>query len=256
MSAKGRFNRSLLGYRRSEVDRAIAELDAELDKARLELTGAERRMTELDKIAVQLAERVVDREGELREVRLELERARELGEEGLRALGALAGDLEALRRQARGQATRMRLRALRHAAELTRSSSELARRPGEVTERLIASIEQAIERIGADDQEEPAELAGSNGYAARTPAEVFEGLVEVDVGPLSDFSKLVGFGDAASGIGATSEVSVKRFSRGRATLSMRFKHPVELLRELEERTPFDFAVRDTRSDRIVLDVEG
>src|SRR5215218_3576664 len=172
MSAKGRFNRSLLGYRRSEVDRAIAELDAELDKARLELTGAERRMTELDKIAVQLAERVVDREGELREVRLELERARELGEEGLRALGALAGDLEALRRQARGQATRMRLRALRHAAELTRSSSELARRPGEVTERLIASIEQAIERIGADDQEEPAELAGSNGYAARTPAEV------------------------------------------------------------------------------------
>jgi hypothetical protein len=75
------------------------------------------------------------------------------------------------------------------------------------------------------------------------------------VGPLADFSQLVGFEDAATGIGATSEVSVKRFSQGRATLSMRFKHPVELLRELEERAPFDFVVRDTRCDRIVLDLD-
>jgi hypothetical protein len=67
---------------------------------------------------------------------------------------------------------------------------------------------------------------------------------------------LVGFEDAAGGIGATSEVSVTRFTQGRATLTMRFKQPVELLRELEERTPFEFKVRDTRSDRVVLDVDG
>ena len=88
----------------------------------------------------------------------------------------------------------------------------------------------------------------------REPGELFEGLVEVEVGPLSDFSQLVGFEDAAGGIGATSEISVTRFTRGRATLAMRFKHPVELLRELEERAPFEFKVRDTRSDRVVLDV--
>ena len=46
---------------------------------------------------------------------------------------------------------------------------------------------------------------------------------------MSDFSQLVGFEDAAAGIGATSEVSVRRFTQGRATLAMRFKHPVELL---------------------------
>ena len=57
------------------------------------------------------------------------------------------------------------------------------------------------------------------------------------MGPLSDFSQLVGFEDAAAGIGATSEMSVKRFTQGRATLAMRFKHPVELLSELEERAP-------------------
>jgi hypothetical protein len=30
---------------------------------------------------------------------------------------------------------------------------------------------------------------------------------------------------------------------------------VELLRELEERAPFDFVVRDTRRDGVVLDVD-
>jgi ABC-type transporter Mla subunit MlaD len=236
--------------------RGIEERDLELAARRADLERSARRIDELEQVAARLAERVVDRERELRELRADLERVRERGDAGLRALAGLAEDLEGVRRQARGQATRMRLRALRQAAELTRSSAELARRPGETTERLLASIEGAIERIGVEDEEEDlADAAESNGHVRRTPGEVFEGLVEVEVGPLSDFSQLVGFEDAACGIGATSEVSVKRFSQGRATLSMRFKHPVELLRELEERAPFDFVVRDTRSDRIVLDVD-
>jgi len=240
-----------------EVDEAIAERDGAVGAAVGELAVAERRRAELEQVAERLAERVVDRERELRDLRAELDEARERDEAGLRTLAALADDLAAVRRQARGQATRMRMRALRQAAELTRSSADLARRPEETTERLISSIEGAIERIGGDDEaeEELAQAAGSNGHAHRKPGEVFDGLVEVDVGPLNDFSQLVGFEDAACGIGATSEVSVKRFSQGRATLSMRFKHPVELLRELEERAPFDFVVRDTRSDRIVLDVD-
>ena len=36
---------------------------------------------------------------------------------------------------------------------------------------------------------------------------------------------------------------------------MRLAEPVALLRELEERTPFEFRVRDNRSDRVVLDVD-
>ena len=80
--------------------------------------------------------------------------------------------------------------------------------------------------------------------------------VEVEVGPLADFSQLVGFEDAAGQIGATAEISVKRFARGRATLEMRLDQPVELLRELEERSPFEFRVRDRRFDRLVLDVDA
>jgi len=36
---------------------------------------------------------------------------------------------------------------------------------------------------------------------------------------------------------------------------MHLSEPIELLRELEERAPFEFTVRDTRGDRVVLDVD-
>jgi hypothetical protein len=280
MGTEGRFRRSLFGYRPREVDKAIAdreealeaakgklagaerrvdERETDLDARRAELKRGERRIRELDQVSARLAERVVEREVELRGVRAELARARERSDDSLRALTALAEELETVRRQARGQATRIRLGALREAAEVTERIGELGRHPGELREGLIGSLQEAIQRVGADSEEEEApDLAGmiaaANGHVERQPGELFEGLVEVDVGPLSDFSQLVGFEDAASGIGAMSEISVKRFKEGRATLAMRFKQPVELLRELEERTPFLFKVRDRASDRLVLDV--
>jgi hypothetical protein len=203
---------------------------------------------------------VVERERELRELRAELARARERGDESLRTLTALADDLEGVRRQARGQATRIRLQALREAAELTERIGELGGQESEVHEGLIVSLQEAIERVGADaEEEESPDLSGliaANGYTQRKPGELFEGLVEVEVGPLSDFSQLVGFEDAAGGIGSMSEISVTRFTQGRATLAMRFKQPVELLHELEQRAPFGFKVRDKQSDRVVLDVDA
>jgi hypothetical protein len=80
-------------------------------------------------------------------------------------------------------------------------------------------------------------------------------LVKVEIGPLADFSQLVGFEDAAGQIGATSDISVERFSEGRATLSMRLNEPVELLRELEERSPLEFKVRRSADDNLILDID-
>jgi hypothetical protein len=233
----------------------VAELERELGSRQAALARTRERVAELERIATRLAERVVERGQELQAVRAEIVALRAHGDEGVRTLAAITEELETVRRQARGQATRMRLRALRDAAELGRRMARLADGPDGAGERLTRSLQEAIERIGAADEEsdEPLEAA-SNGDWGPEPGELFEGLVEVEVGPLSDFSQLVGFEDAAAGIGATSEVSVKRFARGRATLAMRFKQPVELLSELEERAPFEFRVRDTRSDRVVLDV--
>jgi hypothetical protein len=35
---------------------------------------------------------------------------------------------------------------------------------------------------------------------------------------------------------------------------MNLENPIDLLRELEEKAPFDFVVRDTRRNGVVLDV--
>jgi hypothetical protein len=244
-----------------EAGRRVRERDAEIALRRQALERKGRRIEELERVAEQLAERVVERERELRRLREELEVARARSEKGMSTLSALATDLEEIRRQARGQATRIRMRALREAAELTERAGELTRSPGKAGERLIDAMEEAIERIGSEAAEDDpvghrGSIAASNGHEEREAGELFEGVVEVEVGPLSDFSQLVGFEDAANGIGATSEISVKRFKQGRATLALRLKHPVELLRELEERAPFEFKVRDTRADRVVLDVGG
>ena len=85
-------------------------------------------------------------------------------------------------------------------------------------------------------------------------ADLFQGMIEVEIGPLHDFSQLVGFEDAAKSIDATTDISVTRFSEGRATLELELAEPVALLRELEERCDLEFVIRDMRADRLILDV--
>jgi hypothetical protein len=250
----------LFGYRPADVDAALAVRDdalsecaAALERGAAELEARAARIAELEDACDRISELAVARAGELDQVRAELERLR--GEEARRldALAALATELEAVRRQARGQATRIRLRALRDAAELSERIAELSRRPAEARERLIEGLHAAIARIGVD--EGVGEERGGE-RSLRAADHLFEGLIEIEVGPLADFSQLVGFEDAAGAIAATSQISVKRFASGRATLEIRLAEPVELLAELERRAPFEFRVRERRFDRLVLDLEA
>ncbi len=271
------FPRRLFGYQPAAVHAALEARDAaarerlvaaeaqaeaarvEAEARRAEAREAAVRIAELEHVSARLATMVVDRDKELRRLRSELQATLLRGDEGLRALAALAGDLARVRRQAGRQATRIRMRALREAAEVAARAAELEGAGAAERRPALDRLEEAIERVGSEDdwaeEDELATPAQADGDAGREAGELFDGTVEVEVGPLSDFSQLVGFEDAASEIGATSEISVKRFTQGRATLAMRFKHPVELLRELEERAPFEFVVRDMRSDRIVLDLD-
>jgi hypothetical protein len=225
---------------------------AALDECATAQEVAQLRITHLDAVCDQLSTRVIDRERELARARLELQGLRDEREEGLRTVAALVEELEGVRRQARGQATRIRMRALRDAVEVSGRITELTRRPAESRERLLATLNEAIERIGADDGEEEPEPAPP----LRPVEDVFSGLIEIEVGPIDDFSQLVGFEDAAGAITATSQISVKRFAQGRATLEMRLAEPVELLRELEARAPFGFEVREQGAKRLVLDVRA
>ncbi len=244
------FKRSLFGYRKKDVETALAARDAAVAEGAKslawhagELERRRERIAELELVCDLLSDRVVRRDRELESMRAELTWAkREV--DRIEAMGA----------QARGQATRIRLQALREASELSARLSAVSQSPAVDRGRLLDAIRAAIDRMGLKETATVAE-ARSNGRVRDAADEIFEGLVEVEVGPLEDFSQLVGFEDAAGAIDATSEISVRRFKSGRATLEMRLAEPVELLRELEERAPFEFQVRDRRFDRLVLDVD-
>jgi hypothetical protein len=256
------------------VRAALADADRKLAAGGEALRTRDARINELERVSARLGLRVIERQRELREVheelrevREELEETRARAAEDTRAVVALGRQLEEIRSQARGQATRMRLRALRDAAELSDRITELAKRPGDAGARLIEALEETVRRLGdgADEVELGAAdgtmgtaEAGVNGRPAGSPdpADLFEGLIHVEVGPLSDFSQLVLFEDAARSIAATSEISIKRFSEGRATMAVQLREPVALLRELEERCDLEFKVRDMRRDRVILDVDG
>jgi hypothetical protein len=213
----------LRGYDPEEVDAAIDARDA--------------RLARLEREAQRLAERVVERERKL--------------QEALRkpVAAAVSKGIEEIYGQARRQATRIRMKALEDAVLTSERVKELTGLRDELGARVAELAEVARARLGIEAEGARAELEAGSGNG------MYAGLIEVEVGPLTDFAQLTLFEDAAAGIRGASGIHVKRFSRGRATVSMNLADPVELLRELEERAPFDFVVRDMRSDGLVLDVE-
>lgn len=253
----GGFKRALLGYRRTDVDAAIsrngariAELERELPK----IGKLEEQLSLRDGELGELSVMVIERERDNRELREELRAAQERHDRSLASLESLTERLEDVQSQARGQATRIRMKALREAVEVSRKVQELADRmaPG----------------AGENGELAPENGNGSNGAPAKLGVHVpaglggapwpnlFEGAVRVEIGPLADFSQLVGFEDAAGQIRAVSAISVERFSEGRATIAMRLDEPVDLLQEFEERCPLSFEVRHTAANHVVLDVDA
>jgi hypothetical protein len=236
----GSFKRVLWGYSRRQVDDALAEHDARVWALQRDADEAIDRWREASEAAAEserelagLSGMVLEREREIRNLSERLREANERHDRSIASLETVSARLEEIQSQARGQATRIRMKALREAVEVGRRVQELT------------EVQPEAEEAGA--------AANGNGRAA-TPDGLFEGEVKLEIGPLGDFSQLVGFEDAVGQLGA-SEISVERFSEGRATLSMRLDQPVDLLRELEELSSLDFRVRHTAPDNLILDVD-
>lgn len=218
------FKRALFGYRRSDVEDALSARDARI--LGLELTNETQRasLSELESETTGLTGMVLEREREIRVLGERLREANECHDRSIAALDAITARLEEVEAQARGQATRIRMKALREAVEVSKKV------------KALTEIEPALE----------AEAEEQSG--------LYQGQVKLEIGPLGDFSQLVGFEDAVGQLGA-SEIKVDRFSEGRATLSMQLNDPVDLLNELEELSNVDFKVRHTAPDNLILDVD-
>jgi chromosome segregation ATPase len=221
------FKRALLGYRRAEVEDAISMRDARIHGLQLNTDAQRETIAELERESTTLSGMVLEREREIRVLDERLREANECHDRSIASLDAITARLEELEAQARGQATRIRMKALREAVEVSKKVQALT----------------DAETAAAPDS--PVESVDDSLQAGR---------VKLEIGPLGDFSQLVGFEDAMGQIGA-SEISVERFSEGRATLSMNLDQPVDLLRELEELSSLDFRVRHNAPDNLILDVD-
>jgi hypothetical protein len=242
-------------------------LESELGRRAEALRGRESQVEALTGEIESLRRRLAAGESERCELRAELDDANARAAEELRTLAIFARQVEELRIGARGAATRIRLCALREAAEVNARIIDAADpRAGAVRDRMLDALERAIDRVGRqwEEQDElsglpaaPLGRAGSRvALASGQPAGAPRRRVSVDIGPFEDFSQLVRFEDAANAIGATGDISIKRFSGGRARIDVALSEPVDLLRELEESCDLEFRVRSRNDDEIVLDVEG
>jgi hypothetical protein len=233
----GSFKRALFGYRRHDVEAAIYARDGRIRILERKAAEHERQVASMDELEQELSSlsgMVIEREREIRGLTERLREANERHDRSIASLEVVSGRLEEIQSQARGQATRIRMKALREAVEVGRRVQELNE---------------------AQAAEAPASEAAANGNGQVPDFNgIFEGLVKLEIGPLGDFSQLVGFEDAVGQVGA-SDISVERFSEGRATLSVRLDQPVELLRELEELSALDFKVRHTGPDNLILDID-
>jgi chromosome segregation ATPase len=225
------FRRGLFGYRRADVDAAISARDARIIGLEVEADGQRRAAAELERETAALSGMVLEREREIRVLGQRLREANECHDRSIASLDAITARLEELETQARGQATRIRMKALREAVEVSKKV------------KALTDVDPALQAGMESDAVDPEPEDG-----------VHKGRVKLEIGPLGDFSQLVGFEDAVGQIGA-SEISVERFSEGRATLSMNLDQPVDLLRELEELSEIDFKVRHNAPDNLILDVD-
>lgn len=232
----GSFKRVLFGYRSADVDAALAARDSQIRALAPKAAACERQaeqIAELDRELASLSGMVIEREREIRNLSERLRESEARHDRSIASLDAVSARLEEINSQARGQATRIRMKALSEAVEVS---------------RRVQNLTDVQAQAAGGDPTVP------RGEVKEAFDGVFEGLIKLEIGPLGDFSQLVGFEDAVGQLGA-SEISVERFSEGRATLSMRLDQPTELLRELEELSELDFRVRHTAPDNLILDVD-
>jgi hypothetical protein len=134
-------------------------------------------------------------------------------------------------------------------AELRRFGERLERFATELTADYDAVLARVMAGLSGRPMPDPP--------APVPPAPVseeplFEGRVELGVGPFYDIGSLSAFEQQVASVPSVSEVSVRRFEASHAVVDLRLSAPVELLGELRRVLDTDFGVRQVAPGRIAL----
>jgi DivIVA protein len=261
------------GYRRADVRFMAAYWRAAMDRLESEIKHATERATEL--------------EVELRILRTRLEEYVRRETEVKQALADVDARALAIEADAKARAREVVREAEEHAARLRGEALQRLTQTGEELERLliaresfVSSIRAALDRIepalrgvesAAPAPQEPTPPPTETPASSTEPSDgedaapladdlrrralesdererVYDGRVDLDVGPFDDFGELSAFARTIRRIPGVVDVDVGAFADGRATLGITLGVPVVLGRALAETVPATFAV-DSASER-------
>src|SRR3954464_8671245 len=120
------FRRGLFGYRRAEVESALSIQGAHILDLERKCDTQSGSISEMESECASLAEMVFEREREIRVLGERLREANACHDRSIASLDAITARLEEVEAQARGQATRIRMKALREAVDVGRRAQELS----------------------------------------------------------------------------------------------------------------------------------
>ncbi len=133
-------------------------------------------------------------------------------------------------------------------AELRRFRDRVERFARELTDdydAMLGRVMAGLSGRGLTEQPLGAEPAG--------PEEaLFEGRVELGVGPFYDIASLGAFEQSLASIPSVSEVAVRRFEASHAVVDLRLATPVALVSELHRVLEAGFSVRQVAEGRMLL----
>jgi hypothetical protein len=134
---------------------------------------------------------------------------------------------------------------------LERLARDLAAEYDALLGRVMAGLTSAPPPVPqppatASAPEPAAQAAGSEEDA------LFEGRVELGVGPFYDMASLSAFERRLAGLPHVTDASVRRFEASHAVVDLRLAAPMALVRELRLAMDSDFSIREVADGRILL----
>jgi hypothetical protein len=205
------------GYRVSDVEVALASLNLALSQLQLELEATKRRL--------------VVAEGRIAGEDARLERARRTELEA-------AETVLRLQRQHEEQARIARERIAAAEAEVARER--------EAADALRHLPERPVE-VAAPEPDPP--------WAAAPSPDVFGPAIELDAGPFGDLASLTRFEQSLHTLPGVTEVYIRGFAAGRATIDLALHGPAPLLQEMTDRLPYQLDVGATDRTHISVTVQ-
>jgi len=117
----------------------------------------------------------------------------------------------------------------------------------------VADLPPAVEPIAEEISPAVEPIARETAPAPASPEDMlFEGRVELGVGPFYDIASVSAFERGLASLPYVVEASVRRFEASHAVVDVRLAAPVALVRELRRTVESGFSVREVADGRVLL----